>query len=401
MTETAAGAASAAVPVPKSFSWPGKIKGLWLVLIAVGIASFLITLKSHPQRAWANFLLEYFFWLCLSLSGVFFAALQHITGSHWSTPLRRVAEVFIAYLPVAAILFLVLLWGAPTLYEWTHADVVVKDAILTSKKAYLNVPFFILRQAVLFLFVGILGGWMIKNSVRQDKNGNARLTVLNTKISAPFLLFFAWIFTFACFDLIMSLSPHWYSTIFGVYCWAGLFYSGLAMLTLWVIGLKKKGFLTGYVNENHYQDLGKLMFAFLVFWGYIAFSQFMLIWYANLPEETPYMLTRVRGDWKGVSIALMLGKFVIPFFLIVSRWSKRWENFLLAVTLWFLAAQWLDVYWMVFPTFFKRPIFGWVEVGMFAGFAGLFFLSVGSLLSRVSVVAIKDPRLEEGLEHHQ
>jgi len=393
---------SVVAALPKNFVWSSKAKGLWVLLIAVGVLSFFLGLKSYPERAWANFLLEYFFWLCICLSGIFFTALQYITGSYWSAPIRRIAEVFIAYLPVAALLFVVLLFGLPTLYEWTHADVVARDAILTGKKAYLNTPFFILRHGILFLLVAVLGGWMVRNSLRQDHNGNANLTILNTKISAPFLLIFAWAFTFAAaFDLMMSLSPHWFSTIFGIYCWAGLFYSGLAMITLWVILLKKRGTLQGFVNENHYQDLGKLMFAFLVFWGYIGFSQFMLIWYANLPEETPYMLARVRGAWKPISIALMLGKFVIPFFLIVSRWSKRWENYLLAMTLWFLAAQWLDVYWMVFPTFFPKPVFGWVEVGMFAGFAGLFFLSVGLFLSRVHPVAIKDPRLQEGLTHHQ
>jgi hypothetical protein len=393
---------SAAIPAPKSFSVTAKMRVLCLLLVAMGVITFFMGLKGDPKRAWANFLLEYFFWLCIGLSGVFFSALQHLTGSFWSTPIRRISEVFIAYLPIAFVLFFVLAFlGLPQLYSWTDPKVVSGDPILMSKVGYLNTPFFIVRQIALFAFVFILGGWMVRNSLRQDRNGNSRLTHLNSRISAPFILFFAWLFTFAAFDLMMSLSPHWYSTIFGVYCWAGLFYSGLAMITLWVITLRKKGVLAPFVNENHYQDLGKLMFAFLVFWGYIAFSQYMLIWYANQPEETAYMMTRVNGDWRHISQALMLFKFVIPFFLIVSRWSKRWENYLLAMTLWFLAAQWLDIYWMVFPTFYKTPVFGWMEVGMFAGFAGLFLFSVTDFLSRVTPVAIKDPRLPEGLRHHQ
>jgi hypothetical protein len=392
---------SITLPIPKKFEWSGKFKGLWFAFITVGVASFLITLKIQPERAWANFLLEYWFWLCIGLAGVFFTALQYITGSYWSAPLRRVAEVFIAYLPVAVVLFFILLFGIHYLYEWSHAEIVANDPILNGKKIYLNIPFFTLRQILLFVFVGVLGGWIIRNSLRQDANGNIKLTKLNARISAPFILFFGWLFSFAAFDLIMSLSPRWYSTIFGVYCWAGLFYSGLAMITLWVVLLKKKGHLDPFINENHLHDLGKLMFAFLVFWGYIAFSQFMLIWYANLPEETVYMLTRTQGAWKPVSIALMLGKFVIPFFLIICRPAKRNENYLLLMTVWFLGAQWLDVYWMVFPTFFHQPIFGWMEIGIFLGFAGLFCLSVGSFLNRVSVVAIKDPSLIEGVQHHQ
>jgi hypothetical protein len=257
---------SVAIPAPKSFSVSGKMRILFLALVAVGVVTFLMALQSDPKRAWANFLLEYFFWLCIGLSGVFFAALQHITGSFWSAPIRRISEVFIAYLPIAFVLFFVLaFFGVPRLYEWTRPEVVANDPILTAKAAYLNTPFFILRQIALFAFVFVLGGWMVRNSLRQDRNGNARLTYLNAKISAPFLLFFAWLFTFVSFDLMMSLSPHWYSTIFGIYCWAGLFYSGLAMITLWVISLRKQGVLAPFVNENHYHDLGKLMFAFTVF----------------------------------------------------------------------------------------------------------------------------------------
>ncbi|MBL7686331.1 MAG: molybdopterin oxidoreductase [Deltaproteobacteria bacterium] len=389
------------VPTPKKYEWSSKAKSISLLLAALGVATFIFTLKSDPQRAWANFLTDYFFWLCIGLSGVFFTALQHITGAYWSVTVRRISESFISYLPVAAVLFVVLLFGIHHLYEWTHTDVVAHDEILKSKAGYLNPTFFMIRQFGLLAFVLILGGWMVKNSLRQDSNGNVKLTELNTKISAPFLLFFAWLFTFGAFDLMMSLAPHWFSTIFGIYCWSGLFYSGLATITMITIHLRKKGILSDFVTEHHLHDLGKLMFAFTVFWGYIAFSQYMLIWYANLPEETPYMITRTMGAWKSISIALAVGKFVIPFFLLIGKWAKKWQNYLYALTFWFLAAQWLDIYWMVFPTFYKTPIFGLTEVLMFFGFAGIFFFCVGNFLSKVTVVPIKDPRIEECLAHHQ
>ncbi len=389
------------ISTPKSFSWTSKLRNFWIFLVGVGILSFVAALKINPERAWANFLLGYFFWLCISLSGVFFAALQHLTGSYWSVTVRRISESFMAYLPYAFALFFVLLFGISHLYEWAHPEEMMKDAILKLKVGYLNTPFFVIRQVALYVGVFILGGWMIKNSLRQDENGNAQLTLLNAKIAAPFMLVFGWLFTFASFDLLMSLFPHWFSTIFGIYCWSGLFYSGLAMLTFWVVLLKKKGYLTDFVTPDHYHDLGKLMFAFLVFWAYIAFSQFMLIWYANIPEETAYFLSRVGGGWKTLSFALILFKFVIPFFLLISRPAKRNGNILIFICLWFLAAQWLDLYWMIFPRFFKSPVFGWMEVGIFAGFAGLFCLSVGNFLSKVSIVAIRDPRLGQALHHHQ
>lgn len=386
---------------PKHFSWSSRENLIFAVMAVVGAICFVVGLIQNPDRAWAAYLVGYFFWLCIGLSGVFFAALQHITGSMWSTTIRRVAESFIAFLPVAVVLFIILLFGLHHLYIWTHADIAASDPIITQKAAYLNVPFFIIRGVILFALCLGVGGWMVKNSLKQDQSGDAGLTLKNVRISAPFLLIFAWSFSFVAFDLMMSLSPHWFSTIFGVYCWAGLFYSGLAMITVWVILMRKRGILGGYVTEDHLHDLGKLMFAFLVFWTYIGFSQFMLIWYANLPEETFYMIKRVHGAWEPVSIALMLGKFGIPFFLIVSRKAKRNENWLLFMAVWFLAAQWLDVYWMVYPTFFDAPIFGWMEVGVFAGFAGLFFLSVGYFLSKIPPVALKDPRLNEALHHHQ
>jgi hypothetical protein len=390
-----------ALQQPKAFEWSDKAQKICLGLIAVGVLGFAVGLYVDPQRAWANFLLEYFYWLAIACAGIFFAALQHISGATWSIPVRRVGELFIAYLPVAAVLFVVLLFGVHTLYEWTHADVVAHDPILSQKASYLNVPFFVIRSVVFFALMFFGGGWLVKNSLRQDVTGDAKLSALNVKISAPFIILFAWLFSFVSFDLLMSLTPHWFSTIFGVYCWSGLFYSGLAMMTLWTIVLRRRGCVDGYVTTEHYHGMGKLMWAFLVFWAYIGFSQYMLIWYANIPEETPYMIVRSTGAWNCVSIALMVCKFGLPFFFIISQGLKRRERWLFAVTIWFLAAQWLDVYWMVFPTFFDTPVFGWMELSMLAGFSGAFFLSVGRKMSKVPVVAYRDPQILEGVHHHQ
>lgn len=369
------------------------------ILLGVGVLTFLTGLSLDPQRAWANFLLEYYFWLCVALAGIFFVALQHITGSIWSVPLRRIPEAFVAYLPAAFLLFFVLLIGAPRLYEWMHHD--LHDPLLALKSSYLNKPFFIVRQLLLLGVSFAVGLWLTRNSLQQDRTGDPRLTKRNVAISAPFLLFFAWAFSFVSIDLMMSLAPHWFSTIFGVYCWTILFISGIAMITMIVLGLRRSGHLKEVISKNHLHDLGKLLFAFLVFWGYIGFSQFMLIWYANLPEETVYYLTRLKEGWKTVSIALIFVKFVIPFFLLVSRSAKRNPKLLLLGAVWLFAAQWLDVYWLVFPTFFTEPIFGWMEIGMFVGFASIFLLCIGNFLSRVPLVPAKDPFLHEGLHHHQ
>lgn len=386
---------------PKTYALSAKAQQYCLGAMALGTIAFVVGLATDPGRAWANFLVGYFFWMSIAVGGVFFVSLQHITGSTWSIPVRRIPETFVAFIPVLAGLFVVLLFGMHHLYEWTHAEVVAHDALLQDKQVYLNIPFFAARQLLLLGVTYFVGRYLLRNSLRQDDSGDPLLTTRNVRMAGVFLLLFAWLYTFASFDLLMSLAPHWFSTIFGVYCFAGLFFSTVAMIVLWAVRLRKAGVLDGYVTTEHLHGLGKFMFAFTVFWAYIAFSQFMLIWYANLPEETPYMLARTTGAWLPVSIALMIGKFALPFALIITQSQKRNENWLFGVACWFVVAQWLDIYWMVFPTFGDKPVLGWMELGVFAGFTGLFCLVVGRRLGTVPVVAFRDPYIEEGIRHHQ
>lgn len=383
----------------KKFELSAKASSIFAFMVLIGIVSFIAGLKVDSERAWASYLVGYFVWLCVGLSGVFFTALQHITASRWSATVRRIAEAFIAYIPMALVLFLILLLGADHLFEWIHG--IHEDPHLALKAPYLNKPMFIVRGLLLFAWVLGMGGWMVKNSLKQDETHDAHLTMKNRKIAAPFIAIFAWLFTFTSIDLMMSLSPHWFSTIFGVYCFAGLFCSGLAMLALWAIQIQKSGVVGDAINQDHIHDIGKLMFAFTVFWAYVAFSQFMLIWYGNLPEETFYFLARLTPSWKPISIALVILKFVFPLFALIGRPAKRNTCFLTFMGVWFLLVQWLDIYWLVYPTFEKTPVFGWIEVGVFAGFAGLFFLSVGWFLKRVNPVAVGDPFLQDALHHHQ
>ncbi|MBI4125156.1 MAG: molybdopterin oxidoreductase [Deltaproteobacteria bacterium] len=372
----------------------------YLGLTALGAAAFFVGLGQDAGRAWHNYLLNYFFWFSLSISGLFFIALSYVTTSQWASPLKRVPEALTGFLPVAFVLLLILFAGSHHLYEWTHHEAVAGDPLLSGKRGYLNMPFFVIRNLLFFvLWIGV-AFYLIRNSLRQDRTGAVELTFKNKKVSAPFLVLFGITFTLASFDLLMSLEPHWFSTIFGVYCFAGLFESGMAITILFVLALRRQGALRGVINENHLHDLGKLMFAFCVFWAYIAFSQYMLIWYGNLPEETPYMIRRTEGSWTPVALALLFGKFIVPFFLLLSRWAKRNEFFLALVAVWVLVFQYLDIYWIVFPTV-GAPAFGWMELGILLGFLGLFVLSVTAVLQRIPPVARRDPWLEEGLSYHQ
>lgn len=371
--------------------------------VLVGLVTFAAAVNIDPHRAWPNFLLNYFFFMALGLSGAFFTAVQHVTNAYWSVTVRRVAEGIMSYLWVALVLGIVLFFGRHHLWEWTEHSVVANDHLLQMKQNYLNTGFFGVRLFGAILVWLAFGLAMRGNSLKQDSTGDERFTLSNVKLGTVFLPVFGITFTLVSFDLLMSLEPHWFSTIFGVYCFAGLFYSGLSLLAVLVIKGRRQGlFSRELVNENHLHDIGKLMFAFTVFWGYIMFSQLMLQWYANLPEETTYYMRRFSGSWWPFSNVLFLAHFVIPFFGLLPREFKRSESYLSRMAIFMLFAQWLDVYYMVMPPFFPQgPVFGWIEIGTFLGFLGLFGISVGRFLEKVPAIPLKDPRLEPCLEHSQ
>lgn len=386
---------------PGTFEISVGLRFLLTAFVAIGILTFAVGLNLSPDRTWASFVLNHFYFMSLALGGIFFASLQWLTGAMWSAPIRRLSESFAAYLPVVLVTFIVLCFGIHHLYSWSHAEHVLGDLVLEGKTAYLNIPFFTIRNIVAILIWMLFSYKMISNSIAQDQSRDYGLTLKNRTLAPGFLILFAISFTMASFDQLMSLDPHWFSTMFGVYCFAGLFYSVLAATTLLTLYMRSQGKLNGILNENHLHDLGKFMFAFTVFWAYIGFSQFMLIWYANLPEETGYFLNRFHGGWWNISTFLFYGKFLVPFFLLLPRDAKRNPTLLGWVAVFMLVAQWIDVLWMVQPQFLKEgPQVGWQEVGLTLGFLGLFGLSVARFLSKVNVVAIGDPRLEESVYHH-
>jgi hypothetical protein len=297
--------------------------------------------------------------------------------------------------------FLVLVYGSTHLYHWTDTASVAKDPVLSGKAGYLNMKFFIIRDLIAIGLWIFFARKMVGNSIRQDTEGGAAITNRNRAMSPAFILVFAVTFTMVAFDQLMSLDPHWFSTMFGVYAFAGLFYANLASTCVLTLLAKRTGKLDGIVNENHIHDLGKFMFAFTVFWAYIAFSQFMLIWYANLPEETGYFLRRFTEGWMPISVFLLVGKFCVPFFLLLPRDAKRNEPLLMFVGVFMLAAQWIDMMWVVQPEFFHDgPKFGMIEIGTTLGFFGVFALLVSRFLSKNNLVAIGDPRLAESVYHH-
>ena len=276
------------------------------------------------------------------------------------------------------------------------------DPIIEGKSGYLNLTFFYIRAGV-----GLLG-WLffakklVGASLSSDQGGDFKKVYgMSRKVGIGFIAFFAISFSAMAFDQLMSLDPHFFSTMFGVYCFAGAYQAFFSMLAIVVIILRRTGYLKGIVNENHVHDIGKWMFAFTIFWAYTGFSQYMLIWYANLPEETGYFMLRFNHGWENISIALFIGRFFLPFFLLLPRGNKRCEELVFLVAIWCLFMHGFDLNWIIQPEFYPDgPRVGLPEVGVWLGFLGAFGLVVTRFLKKNNVVSIKDPMLPDAVNYH-
>lgn len=370
-----------------------SVFGLTCVAFA-GIGAWLW--ESWRQRFFPAYLTAFAWVLSLTLGALFFVVLQHLVRAGWSVVVRRLAEFFAAQAPLLALLALPLLLGLHELYHWTHPEVVAADPVLSGKKPYLNLHFFLLRLVIYFLFWSWAGRFYYRVSVAQDNSGHPDLTEKLQKRAAPTMLAFALTVTFAAFDLLMSLDPHWYSTIFGVYYFAGAVVGAFALLIASGVLLQRAGYLRRTITREHYHDLGKLLFAFVVFWAYIAFSQFMLIWYGNIPEETTWILRRTAGGFGAVGLVLLFGHFIVPFAVLLPRSIKRSPGTLLFPALWLLLVHYVDLYWLVMPEFgTATPQL--VDVLLALGLGGLWLSGAARLASRHALAPQKDPRLLESL----
>jgi hypothetical protein len=390
--------------VKDQFKIPTNRKNMCIAMIVLGALVLAYSFYSQGTRAWTNVLINNFYFTTLALGGLFFMALTGVAKTSWMTPYKRIPEAMMSFLPVALVLMAVLaFFGIHSLYEWSHVEVVAKDPLLSKKTAYLNTNFFILRMVFFFGIWIILSRIFLKFSHAQDSGVDKSKSIV--KVSAITLILFGLSFSFASFDWIMSLEPHWFSTIFAIYTFSGLFVSTIAFITLTIIILQSLGYLRDAVNENHFHDLGKWLFGFSTFWAYIWFSQYMLIWYSNIPEETEYFVLREHHNWDWLFYFNLLINWLIPFFALMSRNSKRNKFILSRVCVLLLVGHWLDIYLMVSPKVFEihglEATVGLVEIFTACGYAGLFCLVVGNYLSKHKIKSEADPFYKEGLHLHQ
>jgi hypothetical protein len=383
-------------------------KKLPLVFFAIGVAGLGIgfaTMGKDPHKFYASYLTAVMWGLSFGLGGLWFVLVQHAARAGWSIVVRRIAENMALALPVLGLLMLpVVFMGAHDLYHWTDPHA-LDDPMLKAKAPYLNEGFF---RARTLAYVGLwtimaLAYW--RWSTAQDTAADPKPYSHKMRFWSPIcILVFALTLTFGAFDWMMSLDPHWFSTIFGIYFFAGCVSIVAATIALTVILLHRSGYLRGVVTAEHFHDLGKLIFAFTVFWGYIGFSQYFLIWYASIPEETYWYSYRGHGDWLTLSLVIVFTRFVIPFLGIMSRKIKRNPRTLAFWCVWIIVAEFLDMYFLVQPMRAHEAGIEHIrpdlyDVTTLLGVGGLFLAVFTWGLQRNALVPLKDPRLEESLNH--
>ncbi|MBN2446531.1 MAG: quinol:cytochrome C oxidoreductase [Phycisphaerae bacterium] len=385
-----------------------------LVAGLVGVAGLAASVVFGFVDGWEVFFRSYVLNLAyavsLALGALFFVILQHLTRAGWSVVVRRLAECIAATLPLLALLAVPIvvpvLAGMKEVYPWSNHEEVAHDHLLQWKQPFLNAPFFIIRLTVYFIAWSLLARYFYCRSIAQDTSGDPDLTTRMQRLSGIGMVIYGLTVTFFSIDLIMSMTPHWYSTIYGVYYFSGSAVGFFALLALTMVLLQSAGRARNVITVEHYHDIGKLVFGFVVFWAYIAFSQYMLIWYANLPEETSWYYARQSSQWwVGVALVLLFGHFVAPFLALISRRPKRRTRPLALAAVWILIVHWIDIYYLVIPQAHHfhgeehaagSPLHV-SDITLLIGLGGLFVCAVLRLMSRSELLPIRDPRLSESL----
>ena len=374
-----------------------------LVVGAIGLLAGGVGALQNPDQFFRSWLIGFLFCLGLSLGPLALLMLQHMSGGQWGLIGRRIFEAASRNLPYVALVFVPLLFGLPRLYMWARPEVVQADHILQMKAAYLNVPFFIAR-AVLYFAIWIGGAWLLNRwSAAQDR-GELAVTPADSRrfrvVSAPGLVLYVLTITFASTDWVMSLEPHWFSTIYGFIFVAAQGLTGFAFVILVLSWLTGTPPYATFLNPRHFLDLGKLLLAFVMLWAYFSFSQFLIIWAGNLPEEIPFFQTRLQGGWQYVSVAILLGHFVLPFALLLSRDLKRRPRLLATVATIVLIFRFADLVWLVEPSAGPgRFPLHWMDLAIPAGLVGIWlFLFARQLRSR-PLLPMNDPFFKEAFAH--
>lgn len=382
---------------------PVKLNKIGLILLAVGVLLGIVAFITDSARASFNYLIAYTFLISIGVGSLFLVTLEYVAGAVWSVPFRRVTEYLAGLIPLLFVLVIPLLFNMHDIFHWTHKEVVAQDEILKGKSSYLNVAFFVIRAFVLIGIWTIFYVILKRNSVRQDSSGEQKLTTINIRLSAIFIVLFAITISITSFDWLMSLEPHWFSTIFGVYYFSGTVIAAFAGVTIIVVLLKQNGYFPAKITNDHLYSLGALMFVFVNFWAYIAFSQYLLIWYADLPEETIWFLQRWEGNWAAFSIFLIVIHFLVPYVLLLSQPAKMDPKRLKIAAVILLFAHLYDLFWIVMPGMPGLETgytFSWIDLVFPIAVVGFVILAFNFYARKKNLIPIGDPKLKRGLDFH-
>ena len=372
-----------------------------LVVGVIGLIGAGVGATMDSKQFFHSYLLAFVYWLSIGLGALFFTMLHHLVHARWSVVLRRLSESIMITLPMMFLFAIPILIGMHDLYHhWLDPELVAADPILQGKSGFLNAPFFIIRTAFYFAVWSGLSIYLYKISIKQDAGHDDAYYKRLRKASAPGMILFAVTTSFAAIDWMMSLDPHWYSTIFGVYVFSGAFLATLSFMVLIIGYLSRRKILDGIVTVEHRHDVGKLIFAFIIFWTYMAFSQYFLIWYANIPEEVYWFLERWVGSWKTVSLVVIFGHFVLPFIMLIFRAAKRSLLVLSLGSILLLIMRWVDLYWIIMPNIYPEgAVFSWVDFANMIGIGGIFVWFFWSRFTARPIVPVGDPELNASMRH--
>ncbi|MEX0928745.1 MAG: hypothetical protein WD266_06810 [Balneolales bacterium] len=380
-----------------------ETSGINKTFFAAGVIGLLISaigLFTNPEQFFFSYLVSFTFIASISLGTLFFVMLQFITRSSWSVVFRRVPETIAANMYLLPIIFIPVLFGLEHLYEWLDPQMIAEDELTRHKRPYLNAPFFIIRNIIYFATWAFLGHKIYKNSIAMDESADWDIDVKQRTISAPGILIFAFTGAFASFDWLMSLDSHWFSTMFGVYFFAMGFQAALAVIILICVYLHRAGLLTNTINKAHFNDLALLLFGFSVFYAYISFSQFFLIYYANIPEETMWYYYRLQGNWSFFTYLFLVGRFAIPFLLLLGKSAKTNIPLLTAISAGLILLHFLELHWIAMPVLHDSMSFHWLDVATLAGLGGIAVGLFFHQFRKNSMVPKNDPLVLESLNKH-
>lgn len=381
-----------------------RIRQRALIIAAAGVLLCLLGAFLNPARFFRAYLLAYLFWLGIALGCLALLMLQHLVRGAWGAVVQRILEAGSRTLPIMALLFVPLLFGLQALYGWAQPDVVAADQLLQHKSPYLNVSFFVLRLVLYVVawssLAYLLSRWSLQHDRIDDWASGRSLRRRLQLLSGPGLVIYGLTATFAAIDWMMSLEPHWFSTIYGMAFIIGQALAALAFAVILLARLTDFEPFAGVVTTAHFHDLGNLLLMFVMLWAYIAFSQFLIIWSGNLTEEIPWYVHRIHGGWQWVGLLLLVFHFVLPFLLLLSRFIKRRLALLVPLAGALLVMQGVDLFWLVMPAFYPSGLqVHWLDGVTPLAMGGIWMAVFVRFLQGGALLPQHDPRLQRVLEH--